>query len=157
MGSKAKGKEKKKKRNKFATYQPRPQTKIPSPEELLERIPYHKWYPAFCFRYYQYDDKLSIARFKRTKDFVTFFERITSLSTLTWGEIEQSGNYHAHEIEDWRQTSRKSGFDNLANVPKGFPGYQFKVFGECRIIGFFTGPIFYIVWIDRAHKLYPRK
>lgn len=149
-----KGKNKKSKKSyKFAFQDQKPENKIPQLSDLQKAIPYHNQKPVFCFKHYQHSDKdFSADKMADIKDFHKFFERIAKMSGLSWGEIERSGNYNAHEITDWSVTTRKSGFNN--KVFKDFPGYQFKIFSEFRIVGFFSNAIFHIVWLDRNHKLY---
>ena len=82
-------------------------------------------------------------------------ERLKTLSSLRWKEIRLSGNYHFHDIE-WKQSNEPKGFNT--SILKDFPALQFKLFQECRILGFFNqNNVFEIVWVDRHHKVYKRK
>jgi hypothetical protein len=130
---------------------------LPGFQELKDSIPYYSQKPVFGFRYCDNRDReFAPKRISQIKDFYKLFERLTTISNLTWREIETSDIYHAHDIEDWNATSRPSGFSCYPAI-KDFPGYQFEAFGEFRIIGFFNRAIFHVVWLDRNHKLYPRK
>jgi len=84
------------------------------------------------------------------------FERLRRFSQTTWAKIKQAPQaHHFHGIE-WSETAEPHGFNNP--LLRAYPACQFKLFQECRVIGFFNSSnIFEIVWIDRHHKIYPRK
>ena len=68
-----------------------------------------------------------------------------------------ASSLHCHEL-DWNKTSRPKGFSHLKNLSQDHEPFQLgvgKVKG--RIIGFFVDDIFYVVWFDPDHLLYPRK
>jgi len=99
----------------------------------------------------------------QAKYFEKVFDRFKNLSQLTRLELdnEQRKNpktWRFHSI-DWEETSQKRGFgfpkeNDLVDIP-----YQFSVSSNeyGRIIGFFIGHIFYVVWLDHQHKLYPKR
>lgn len=115
-------------------------------------------YPAFSFRYYDVQHpKYSAKSITQLKDFYTFFSRLHEMSKFTWGEIKQQKFFRFHDVQ-WDDTAEKSGFKNLPKTQKEMPVYQFEVFQECRVFGFLNAEnIFEIVWIDRQHRVYPRK
>ncbi len=84
--------------------------------------------------------------------------RLKTLSSWTLQELlsNRSPALKAHPI-DWADTSQKKGFnfpgeEHIVDVP-----YQFAIsrneYG--RVHGFFIANTFYIVWLDKGHKLYP--
>jgi len=78
------------------------------------------------------------------------------MSQHTWQEI--FGNlkkfFRAHEV-NWSETTQKHGFSHLGRVLSDCPVYQFEIFAECRVFGFFNPDnVFKIVWIDRNHEIY---
>lgn len=119
-------------------------------------VGYFERYPEFSFKHYASDHKkYSFRCIKTLDDFYEMFKRLKALSNLKWKDIKLAGNYHFHEIE-WVHSSEPHGFNT--SVLKDFPALQFKLFQECRILGFFNrGNVFEIVWIDRHHKIYKRK
>ncbi|MDA8325368.1 MAG: hypothetical protein M0033_04035 [Nitrospiraceae bacterium] len=119
---------------------------------------YYERYPEFSFKHYAHAHKEYSCRcITAIDDFYEFFEKLRAISALKWKDIKFSGHYHFHPIE-WSLTAEPSGFKELPAILKGYPACQFKIFGECRIIGFFNqNNIFEIVWIDRHHKVYPGK
>jgi len=147
-----------KNKSKLATTELPTKSKLPKGSELNKQIPYHDKKPLFCFRYYDHKDKeFSVKCINKSNDFYLLFERLRSISNLTWGQICSGEQFHAHEIT-WTKTSRHLGFDRLKDISEKYEPFQFKIFKECRIIGFFDYlAIFNIVWLDRNHKLFPRK
>lgn len=88
---------------------------------------------------------------------MVFLERLRDVSRCSFQELlsNRSKALRCHPI-DWSDTS-ESGFgipneDDLVDTP-----YQFSISSNKygRVHGFFIGEIFYIVWLDPDHKLYP--
>ena len=84
--------------------------------------------------------------------------RLSDLSKLTRLELIQNSSkaLRFHKI-DWKDTSEKSfGLPEKQRVE--IP-YQFSVSSNeyGRVHGFFIHEVFYIVWLDPNHQLYPRK
>lgn len=125
-------------------------------EFIPSSVGYFERYPEFSFKYYESDHKkYSFRCITVLDDFYEMFERLKTLSSLKWKEIKFSGNYHFHDVE-WSQSTELKGFN--ASILKDFPALQFKLFQECRILGFFNqNNVFEIVWIDRHHKVFKRK
>ncbi len=88
--------------------------------------------------------------------FKEILERITELSRLSRQELisNRSTSLKSHRI-DWEDTTQQGfGFpkeDEIVDEP-----YQFCISRNehGRIHGFFIGITFYIVWLDKDHKLY---
>jgi len=90
---------------------------------------------------------------------ITFLDRLKNLSSLTALEMmnNRSSALRCHPI-DWTNTS-EPGFDipneqQLVETP-----YQFFLPSNAhgRVHGFFLDEVFYIVWLDPEHLLYPAK
>ena len=88
---------------------------------------------------------------------VALLERLRDLCGLTALDLKnnRSSSIRCHPI-DWSDTS-ENGFgipneDQLVDTP-----YQFSVSANKhgRVHGFFIEEVFYIVWLDIDHKLYP--
>jgi hypothetical protein len=84
---------------------------------------------------------------------------LKALSSLTAQEllVNRSSSLRCHPIR-WADTS-ENGFgipneEQLVDTP-----YQFSLSSNeyGRVHGFFIDEIFYIVWLDPDHQLYPRK
>ena len=121
---------------------------------------FYQHHPAFSFKHYEHGHKrYSVKCIANVKDFYTIFERLRAMSQLKWKDIvDAPDTYHFHIIE-WKYSSEPSGFKHLSSEFKEEPtALQFKVFRECRAVGFFnTKNIFELIWIDRDHKVYRRK
>ena len=68
----------------------------------------------------------------------------------------RSSSLRIHPIE-WEQTSEKQGFANLNEQLQSLTPYQFHISSNeyGRVHGFFLGNVFFVVWLDPKHKLYP--
>ncbi|MCP6040932.1 hypothetical protein NL354_18735 [Klebsiella pneumoniae] len=62
----------------------------------------------------------------------------------------------SHCIE-WKTTSEPDGFTHLNEQFQSYTPYQFAISRNehGRIHGFFIGNVFYVVWLDPNHQLYP--
>ena len=84
-------------------------------------------------------------------------EKLKMYSSLTIPEMTSNGSkaFRCHPIR-WEETSQR-GFPIKRELYDGC-AYQFSIMkSRGRIAGFIVGDIFYIVWVDPYHKLYPRK
>ncbi len=61
---------------------------------------------------------------------------------------------HPH---DWSRTSRPNGFGHLNEHFRVIPGWQFCVSANehGRVHGLIIDDTFYVIWLDRDHRLYP--
>lgn len=90
--------------------------------------------------------------------FCKLLERLKDISTLTSLEFTTNRNaaLKSHCIE-WKTTSEPDGFTHLNEQFQSYTPYQFAIsrneYG--RIHGFFIGNVFYVVWLDPDHQLYP--
>lgn len=147
-----------KQKYRIATSSQSPHFKLLSKEQLSERIGFHKHRPKFAFSYYDHADRqFSATSITDVRDFHRLFRSLKDFCCLTWADIVMNRQFHAHGIE-WKDTSRKSGFPGHLQIVNEFPPYQFKVFQEFRVVGFFDHQsTFHVVWFDRNHSLYPHK
>lgn len=86
--------------------------------------------------------------------------RLKDVSNQKASDLRQSGNksLRAHTI-DWAGTSEKDGFSHLNEQLQSITPYQFQFSANeyGRIHGFFIDNVFYAVWMDPKHELYPKK
>lgn len=116
--------------------------------------------PEFSFKYYEHEHaKYSVQCIIDYRDFHIMFEKLKAMSQLKWRNIKQAAHvFHFHPILNWKETSEPHGFKKLSLEMKEFPPWQFKLFKECRAVGFFNQDnIFELVWMDRDHEIYPRQ
>ena len=97
----------------------------------------------------------------RAKDGEYFFKilsRLKDVSTLKASDLRMSGgkSLRAHCI-DWKSTSEKNGFSHLNEQLQSIKPYQFQFSSNeyGRLHGFFIDNVFYAVWFDPGHELYP--
>ncbi len=90
---------------------------------------------------------------------LTLIDRLKALSALSTQEllVNRSSSLRFHPIK-WEDTS-ENGFglkdeEQLVDTP-----YQFSLSSNehGRIHGFLINEVFYIVWLDPDHQLYPKK
>nr|WP_199314483.1 MULTISPECIES: hypothetical protein [unclassified Desertifilum] len=114
---------------------------------------------SFSFKYYQENHPKFSCAAKEIVYCLTLLERLKNLSSLTPQEllINRSSSLRCHPIR-WEETS-ENGFglpneEQLVDTP-----YQFSLSSNeyGRVHGFFIGEVFYIVWLDPDHLLYPAK
>jgi hypothetical protein len=109
---------------------------------------------SFSFKYFDgcLDDYPCYERYWQT-----FTDRLKALSGMTVLELttNRSKALRCHPI-NWETTSR-NGFgipneDQIVDTP-----YQFSLSSNehGRIHGFFIDNLFYVVWLDPTHQLYP--
>jgi hypothetical protein len=120
---------------------------------------FYNRYPGFSFKHYEHNHRTySVKCICDINDFYTMFEKLRSMSGFKWKDIKPASHtFHFHPIE-WKETTEPQGFKHLPIELREFPPWQFKLFKECRAIGFFNQDnIFELVWIDREHKIYPHQ
>ena len=83
--------------------------------------------------------------------------RLKEVNAKSFNELRQDRRvYHFGEV-DWIKTTEKGGFNNrgLANLSP----FHFALLGVngqlTRVYGAYSAGIFYIVWFDLEHKIWP--
>lgn len=115
---------------------------------------------SFSFKYYEKNHDKFVVDNKQTEYWLTLLERLRSLSSWSVQEllINRSSSIRFHPIK-WEDTSEKKEFrlpdeEQLVDIP-----YQFSLSSNQhgRVHGFFIDQVFYIVWLDPDHLLYPSR
>ena len=121
----------------------------------------HQNHVSFSFKYLLDKPKeFDSTAIKSLKYWQALKEKLVVISEKTKQELldDNSDYFRFHPI-NWKDTSQKNGFQRLDEQLQGHEPFQFNVrtnnFG--RVHGFFIDNVFHIVWLDRDHKLYPRK
>ncbi len=112
----------------------------------------------FSFRYLDLKHKkFGIAR-RDGKYLSSILDRFKSLSEMRAKELltSRSGSLRVHEIT-WKDTSEPGGFTALNPQLREWPAHQFQVSANKhgRVHGFFIESVFFVVWLDPEHNLYP--
>ena len=117
---------------------------------------------VFSFKYLDIKSKKFSFREKKAIYYSTVIERLRDVNSMTPNEIQNPTNpktLRCHSI-DWAGTSCPTGFSSCLNeqLCSNTP-YQFSISKSehGRVIGFMVDNIFYIVWFDPDHALYPEK
>lgn len=98
-------------------------------------------------------------REKNSAYFFKLLSRLKDISTLKASVLRGLGgkSLRAHPI-DWQETSEKNGFSQLNEQLRSITPYQFQISANehGRLHGFFIDQVFYVVWLDPDHELYPK-
>lgn len=110
----------------------------------------------FSFKYLDLDDPDFCIGNCEPIYFITLLNRISELSRKTvfsfQTQFEKSLRNHA---VDWGDVERESfGIPNEEELVEQPWQFSLTVNEHGRVIGFFIGDVFYIVWLDCKHRLY---
>lgn len=110
----------------------------------------------FSFEYYDCSGKYCISDWSQEKIKKTLV-RLKDVNTKSFSELSrQRGVYHFGEV-DWSATIEKRGFpDKKVN---NLSPFHFALLGVnnqlTRVFGAYSTGVFYIVWFDLEHKIWP--
>lgn len=111
----------------------------------------------FSFKHLNFTDKFRVSH--RNGQYIhKLLERLKNVSSMNAGQLR--GN-HARAVRShpiiWSQTTEPKGFSHLNEQLRCIDAFQFeceeKQYG--RIHGFYIDNIFFVVWLDPDHSLYP--
>ncbi len=114
-------------------------------------------YICFSFQHFDSSDEEVCPPTFQPNYTQTLMERLKALSS--WS-VKEFMNSHSKSIRahthDWEKTARPRGLQHLNEQLRASPAWQFQLSkGEHgRVHGFFIGNTFYVVWLDRDHKVY---
>ena len=103
-----------------------------------------------------------------TKDYIGFFEGLKKISSISYNDLKVNPIYRFHSIDfyDKRVSISLKEFKNILTnkdellKDEEMPTlYQFDLqfVREARACGFLCKGVFYLVWYDRHHSIYPQK
>jgi hypothetical protein len=103
------------------------------------------------------DSDFSIAH-RDSEYFCGVLEKLKSLSAMRATELRanRSKAVRCHPIK-WNDTTKQAGFHCLNKQLRDLEPWQLQIEKEIygRMHGFFIDDIFFIVWFDSEHRLYP--
>lgn len=113
---------------------------------------------SFSFRHIvQAHDKFHYTQ-RDAAYFCKVLERLSSLSDFTLQEFHacRSPAMRTHPIA-WEETSEPNGFSHLNEQLRSSRPFQFMISANAhgRVHGFFVDSVFFVVWLDPDHLLYP--
>jgi hypothetical protein len=123
---------------------------ISPPTFLNEKI-------KFSFEYYDTDRPEYCISGWEINQIKLSIERLKDVNTKTLNDMRADRKvYHFGEV-DWSRTTEKSGFAN-PEVSKLDP-FHFSLLGvngqKARVFGAYASGVFYIVWFDLNHVIWP--
>lgn len=127
-------------------------------------------YPVFSFNYLSWagSELCANAPGLGRDDLVGLLDGLRRISQVTYGELlrQRTWRFHTVDLESSKVSLNQDDFLKvLAPSGRGMNEddlptlYQFDLqfIREARAVGFLYFGVFYLVWYDRYHKLYPRK
>lgn len=108
-------------------------------------------YPAWRFEYCDLDSKYSILNCKDS-----LFRKLKYFEKMTYKSLFFESVHQNHELKD-RSKMLKFVEDKLQELglDKDLNIYSLRLDSTTRIYGFIESNIFYILWYDQKHELYP--
>lgn len=126
--------------------------------------------PIFAFDYLSLDgsDLCFNTKSNNREDLLGFLEGLKKISSFTYEKMRLDKALRFHPIDLWDKKVNLNPDDFLKVLAPSYRGmtenelptlYQFdlqyKI--EARAVGFLYKDVFYIVWYDRNHIIYPKK
>lgn len=113
----------------------------------------------FSFRYFSFSAKFCPPEDAAALRYINvFMERLRSVSDLRVSEFRSSAGkaLRAHR-HDWACTSEAEGYAHLNEQLRQCEPWQFCLTANehGRVHGILIDSVFYVVWLDPHHRLYP--
>lgn len=115
----------------------------------------------FSFRHLNSTDKFGHEKVEDATAYLPqFLGRLQSVSGMSLSTFRSNKDkaLRAHR-HDWAETSEKGGFTHLTQQLQACEAWQFEISvnEHGRIHGILIDEVFYVVWLDPGHQLYPKK
>jgi hypothetical protein len=152
------------KRNKVKVIDPGIPPSPPSDVKVLSPVELADTQFLFSFSFLDVKAKLFNPFRLKGRYFLAVLRDLKDLSQINVVRFQKNVNdhkWHNHPI-DWADSAFKdknlSFFPKLGEQYHGCHCWQFKCGNSgCRAHGFFISNVFYIVWLDHGHELFPRQ
>jgi hypothetical protein len=134
-----------------------------APAEVIRRVHDRRELPdnllRFSFRHLADDDEFGAAHADAPSEYLgTLLERLKAVSGMTLSEFRSNRDkaLRAH-THSWSETSRSNGYAHLTQQLQDCEPWQFCLTANehGRVHGLLIDEVFYIVWLDPTHALYP--
>jgi len=114
---------------------------------------------SFSFKYLDLDTHQDFSLSKCGENyFDCFLQRLKNLSGMKTTEFINANNtsIRSHIIK-WEKTEKPTGFTRLPSHLQEIAPRQFSIDANRngRIHGFLIGDVFFVIWLDPQHLLYP--
>lgn len=121
---------------------------------------------SYSFKYFSQDNNFGLRDGCEGQWFVSILKRLQSLNDYSMGQILENSSMRKqlriHEVDfNGRNVSiNRSAINsipsNIRNNEREFPFYEISIArSRGRIFGFFDDSVFYVVYLDRHHNMYP--
>lgn len=122
---------------------------IPEPQPVNNKI-------TFSFEYYDKEKKYCLSSWGE-KEIAQALCRLGEVNQKTFTELSaQSRTFRFHPVR-WESTIEKNGFPDPGI--SGLSPFQFSLVGindsKARIYGGYGSNVFYVVWFDLEHQIWP--
>lgn len=113
----------------------------------------------FSFRHFDFTDKFCAPQAEAAGNyFAALMDRLRSVSGMKVSEFrtDKSRALRAHK-HDWSGTTEAAGYAHLHEQLRECEPWQFCISANehGRIHGILIDSVFYVVWLDPHHRLYP--
>lgn len=113
----------------------------------------------FSFRHYQPTEKFCLPDGAKSPAYAgTLLDRLREMSGMRISEFRSNKNkaIRAH-THNWPDTSEKDGYDHLSEQLQACEPWQFCLSANehGRVHGILIDEVFYVVWLDPEHRMYP--
>lgn len=112
---------------------------------------------TFSFEYYDnWSTRYCVSKWSESQIRETIL-RLQNICTKSFNDLTRERSvYHFNEV-DWAQTTEKSGFPDPR--VKQLPAFHFALLNVnqqlARVFGAYSSGVFYIVWFDLNHQIWP--
>lgn len=131
--------------NRFNSQKPKGGKRIVAPEPPVST---DNQPPIFCLKYIQND--FCISKCERDEK-ASFADTLYVLSRQTWVQLIQRNRHHGG-FEKIPQNQIKAGVPDVITPETNLIAFRFD--GLKAMVGFRSGSVFHILWLDRAFVLY---
>ena len=113
---------------------------------------------SFSFEFYDISDENKYCLSQWNKEQISLaLLRLRDINKKTYNEISRDSKvYHFYPV-DWNKTTKKQGFSDVKL--KNLSAFHFSLLGinnqKARVFGAYSQNIFYIVWFDLNHEIWP--
>ena len=128
-----------------------------NPKQIIEeKIDWGRKKIRFSFEFYDVGHSKYCFSNWSEKQILLTLKRLKDITTKSLLELKSQHSYRFHEVY-WNKTIHKTGFNNSS--VNELPPFQFALIGVngqlARVFGAYAEGVFYLVWFDLEHKIWP--
>lgn len=112
---------------------------------------------TFSFRFFEGKHETFCCDTIKSEWFIRFLDSLQEISRLIWAEVHSRRNHFRVHKHDWSRLKHRFALPNAIFEQIEEDCYQWSLSkGKGRVHGFLISDVFYVVWLDPNHQLYPR-